>query len=472
MSTNWSPLQNSIFDAVSKSSDNLIIEAVAGSGKTTTIVEAMRFVAASKPLFVAFNKSIATALESRIPPGSEAKTLNALGHRVVSKRFPRAKLDQWKVHNLIRRQGMKSQDDVRAAVSLVSFAKNCAIGITSEPSPDWFYDTLALSDAALTVSNVDSVARAARRAFEQSLDCTDIFDFDDQVYQPINHNLNPYERYDCIFVDEAQDLSPINHLALVAASSAGSRIIAVGDSHQAIYAFRGADSNSMRNMRERFSMQSLPLSITYRCPQAVVKVAQQYCPHIQAAEGAPEGSVQSLDRLADPTSFLDDDLILCRNNAPLFSLALEFIKINKPIRLQTNLGKDVINLIEKLDGESAQEGLASLVKWRDEKLDGEEPGSRLSSEIWDRFNCIKPFFDSSPTASKYAIVEKIRDALDSKRGTTISTIHRAKGSEARRVFFEQPELLGDEGQELNLYYVAVTRSAQDLFLHSLEAPQQ
>ena len=39
----WSTLQQAIFEAVQTPDDNLLIQAVAGSGKTTTIIEALRY---------------------------------------------------------------------------------------------------------------------------------------------------------------------------------------------------------------------------------------------------------------------------------------------------------------------------------------------------------------------------------------------------------------------------------------------
>ncbi len=76
-SRNWSPQQQAVFEAVKEPSQNILIQACAGSGKTTTIGEAMKF-GGSRPVFLAFNKSIQEELSKRNPLGA-AQTLNSLG---------------------------------------------------------------------------------------------------------------------------------------------------------------------------------------------------------------------------------------------------------------------------------------------------------------------------------------------------------------------------------------------------------
>src|SRR5579862_9768560 len=95
----WSHFQQDIFGFLEKSENNLLVQAVAGSGKTTTIVEGMNYVEGS-PLFMAFNKSIATEIGNRITRG-EARTLNALGHRIVMQNWPKAQLNANRVRDAV-----------------------------------------------------------------------------------------------------------------------------------------------------------------------------------------------------------------------------------------------------------------------------------------------------------------------------------------------------------------------------------
>ena len=77
----WSPYQQAIFRAIEETQRSYIVNAVAGSGKTTTIVEAISHVPEDQSVaFLAFNKSIAEELKRRIvAPNAKCMTLHAAG---------------------------------------------------------------------------------------------------------------------------------------------------------------------------------------------------------------------------------------------------------------------------------------------------------------------------------------------------------------------------------------------------------
>jgi superfamily I DNA/RNA helicase len=63
-----------------------------------------------------------------------------------------------------------------------------------------------------------------------------IIDFDDQIYMPTLFG-GSWPQFPLVMIDEAQDLSPINHAML--SKLVKHRLIAVGDPYQSIYGFRG-----------------------------------------------------------------------------------------------------------------------------------------------------------------------------------------------------------------------------------------
>jgi len=76
----WSEYQKAVFTHIRESRKSRIVEAVAGSGKTTTIVEGMKYLPqGSSALFLAFNRAIADELGQRVPAGVQASTFHALG---------------------------------------------------------------------------------------------------------------------------------------------------------------------------------------------------------------------------------------------------------------------------------------------------------------------------------------------------------------------------------------------------------
>src|SRR6267142_3832678 len=128
----WSPFQEAIFASVRLEEDPLLIQAVAGSGKTTTIIEATRF-AAPPALFLAFNKAFAEDIRGKLPSG-EAKTLNALGHRLWMMNCSGARLDARKneklVEKLMPEQARRQFGFI--VQRIVSQAKANGLGLESE----------------------------------------------------------------------------------------------------------------------------------------------------------------------------------------------------------------------------------------------------------------------------------------------------------------------------------------------------
>jgi AAA domain len=82
---NWSSYQQAIFDAVANSDSNLAINAVAGSGKTTTIVHAASLLQGDVA-FLAFNKHIVSELERRLPKNVSAMTIHSLGYKALARK--------------------------------------------------------------------------------------------------------------------------------------------------------------------------------------------------------------------------------------------------------------------------------------------------------------------------------------------------------------------------------------------------
>lgn len=474
--------QEAIYERVETSQDSILVQAVAGSGKTTTIVAAVRK-ASGRSLFLAFNKSIAEELRGRIGQAGDCKTLNALGHRLMMTQRPKAQLDADKLKKLARR--IIPSDDFSdwsyAAIRAVGLAKNNAVGIGEEW--DWT-EIRAIIDAYLDVpaEKIDAVANYATRMMRESINDTQTFDFDDQLYIPIKENW-AYPHYDNVFVDEAQDLSPIQHLMLAAMHD--SRIIAVGDRHQAIYGFRGASHESMDILKDRFKMVELPLSITYRCPQSVVALAQRYCPTIMAREGAPNGTVAYREEEIDPETQLlqyadprlfQRGLVLCRTNSPLFKAILRHIRAKEPCRVlssfidsfQSSLKSLVRNRRGGWEGATSAEALQRLDRWYERECEAADGRRGKLAYLEDKYNTMKLLLEEYSTVKD--CVEAVRKLGQSREGPTFATVHKAKGLEAQHVYILRPDLMpspwasGDDErlQEDNLSYVAITRALDTL----------
>lgn len=471
----WSEYQKDIYEAVTTLPDNLSVEAVAGSGKTTTITHAMRILQDPDVMFLAFNRAIANTLAGRVPIGCEARTFNSLGHRLLTQ-YLRAqsfspKLNQYKVWDIARSHMSDTnwEDFGRAVVQLVSLAKNAGFGISQTYDTSMFYELLDGYSIDIAPEFEDHACKLAQATFSKSIEPAEEFDFDDQLYMPVFLERN-FPHYNCTMVDEAQDLTTIQHLMLGRLQDRGSRIIAVGDSYQAIYGFRGAKTDSMEALAIHFNMLKFPLSISYRCPKAVVRHAQLIVPYIKHSEDAIEGKVEHVEELPIPEEFPRHSMILCRNNGPGFRLALRFLKERLPCRLMSNMGKDLIVFVKKFKAKDCDDLSKKLSKWKDEQTLAAEARKSYGkiAFIQDKYDSLMPF------VYEFQLVGQVTDALHTLlHGTTgprISTIHKAKGLEAEHVYLLRPDLLPSKyakseeqlRQEANLKYVAITRALKTL----------
>lgn len=472
---NWSPLQESIFSAIRSSPSNLIIEAVAGSGKSTTILECMN-ICSGNSIFLAFNKAIADDLRSRVR-GAEVKTLNGLGHAVVTRHLPGVRLESYKVSNIVR--SMLNTDEYieygAHSIRMISLAKACAFGIINDATKPHFMSLIDQFEIDVPMDRISKASQCATLAFARAINDFTAFDFDDQLFFPIYHNWS-FPLYDNVFVDECQDLNAIQHLMLDKLASTGSRVVAVGDTRQAIYGFRGATHDSMASLKHQFNMTELPLSITYRCDANIVALAQTIVPQITARPSAPPGVVCEVDSIPI-TTIPSDSMVVCRNNAPLFGLAMQAIVANRPVRMLSNFTETLRNFIKSFKARDLASLLSKVDAWTDAEIaKAEERGFQGKiAFLSDKRECVHALAAGARDTEQ--VLEALERLTQSRNGPILATIHKAKGLEAPIVYILERTLIPSKFasteaalmQEENLLYVAITRAQHSLNIHRSEA---
>ncbi len=473
--------QQAIFDFVADpQAGNAIIEAVAGSGKSTTIVKALEMIPDSqRVLFLAFNRSFADELKSRVPAHVEARTLNSLGYGACMSalRPIRPQIDGSKCRKIARDALPDAADSFQGQVlKLVSLCKAHGIAPADKNCRPLADATDEALEELVETYDIDIPSDAdarliyewAREVLAANNRITHILDYDDQLYMPVVFGW-PLYKFDFVMVDEAQDLSLVQRALVKKALKPGGRLVAVGDSCQSIYAFRGADSRSMEMIRKDFNCHKLPLSISYRCPKAVVAEAKRFVPHIEAAETARDGIVDTLATYG-PKSLDDADLIVCRNTAPLVKLAYKLMAARKSCHIMgKDLGEGLKALIKRLRAKDLGKLLVKLFEWEtretEKALAADKP--EAASRAQDKADVIR--FLAGQVDSKDAMMTLI-DRLFAGGGVTLATVHKAKGLEAQRVFILDSFLMPSKyarsaealQQEHNLIYVAVTRAKNEL----------
>lgn len=172
----------------------------------------------------------------------------------------------------------------------------------------------------------------------------------------------------------------------------------------------------------------------------------------------------------------NNDMVLCRVNAPLVSFCFKFIRDGRKANIQgRQIGQGLISTIKKMKATSILELVRKLDDWLDKEV-GKEQHRRYPNEgrimnLQDRHTCILYFTEEQETIED--IIKSIEKLFtdDDKPGIKLSSIHKAKGLEARRVFLLQPEgaaiphpmakTLWQREQEMNLLYIAITRAIEE-----------
>lgn len=493
-----------------RSSESLMISAYAGCAKSSSLALLAQRVNVPA-LALAFNKRIADELKPRLPGHFTVRTLNGLGHQAWSRQLRGAQvtLDDRKLGKLVTQVSKDlgldlSSDQWESVRWLVTKAMQSGLSPANEGQPlvqdtPQVWQDLAV-DAGLSSDESERASQLARQVLIASIEQAKAgtISFDDQIYCPtiLGGSWHPYP---FLAVDESQDLSPLNHRMIELASNG--RIAAVGDSRQAIYAFRGADSESMTNLRLlRPNWTDLPLTMTFRCPKLIVERQQRHAPGFRYAPANVPGrfergrelfdaeggwSWEWLEQLAQGESLA----VLCRNNAPLLSLAFKLLRRSVPVVMAgRDIGKGLVAMTRKLapsDSTPASQLLSALAEWesseRSKLLASDRPDALAGLE--DRCEGLRAIAEGSQAKTAGDLRAAITTLFARERGRVVlSSIHRAKGLEWNTVLHLDPwripskqaraqAKLGDRRaleQEMNLRYVCETRTQETLAEANLE----
>ncbi len=455
-------MQQAIFDAVENpAAGHIVVEALAGTGKSTTIEEAVKRVDPDCSVLVcAFNTAIVDALKKRIPSDVTVASFHSFGRRCVALASSNGvEVNRFRTADMAQGIFGRSFDTKLArdfVVKLVGLAKGQAFGPTCgtqalDALADRFdldkprgWDRTRLLDAAV------QILRAAKRLGSE-------IDFDDmQLAIP---------QFDFVFVDERQDLNPAQLGLAVAAAGAKGRIVAVGDERQAIYGFRGADASFGRKLVEELRATKLPLSVTYRCAKAIVAEANALVPELQAAPGAPAGivrhaSLEDCERDVEP-----GDFVLSRTNAPLVALCFRLIAAGRRAAIQgRDIGAGLAAWVKSTRASSVAELSRAIGEWRRGEVERLEALERETQGVLDRAQCLETICAGAASVSEVeARIERIFSGDAPGGRVLLSSTHRAKGLEADRVWILRDTYLAWPGvEEENLLYVAITRAKQEL----------
>lgn len=495
---------------VSRTAPVIIVNAGPGCAKTTTIIEAIKLLAPSykpewkpgrcKMVYTAFNKDIVNETAAKLVTAGinrealykvNCATFNSLGLYIWANSSARTRPDQRVTINTNKNKDILRdiQNAGRWSISpdqwgdyeqLMRMAKSqgylpkgsgCAFGT--------FIDFKSLCDLADVQPEPGMQAvldEAIRMSIVQSYNF--VCDFDDQLYMSALFATYDEPGPDFLFVDEAQDLTPIQLFLLRRIKP--KNLILVGDPMQAIYAFRGAMSDAFRRMYSMWpDAITLPLLTSFRVPRATIQLLRERNPNLLTAstvEGellspAESMPIKSLLALANKPS---SRAILCRNNAPLYRVALACISAKIPFTLtDKTFGEGIIRDIKRTfpnpqNWPAGPQLIGALhTLWTDRA--GDNPRKRAMA--LDKVAAIQALIEVTQTPTAGSLIIAIQSLLRaSTDGVLLSTAHKAKGLEFEFVVHLDSHLIpstfatqGEQlAQEMNIAYVINSRAKHTL----------
>ena len=500
----YSDYQLDIFDAVEHGDDNIAINAVAGSGKTTTIVAACKRLNASERdvIFLAFNKLIVEELKTKLKDYAYVSTLHSFGFSILKRLYNQPKygmyikVDDWKYQKYVKDNAFSLSNIITPdtdAAKVFGFACNVDKLYTLARINLIEYNENDLSQLRnlcdehnlLTLfDEVEVCNELLKTAYRMPKDLT--IDFTDMIVLPLFHkDMIPTYKY--VFIDECQDLSRAQRELMLCAAKNG-RFIAVGDRNQAINGFAGADCSSFDKIADQPNTIELPLSVNYRCGTNMVRLAQEIVPHIQAHKGAIKGDVFHVKQLSKDL-FKENDMVLCRTSAPLVGLCMKLIESGITAVVK---GKDIAQDLKNLIANANTRDIKALLAYLEEEKqkciniikeqrkcdDAMAKNAAKYLNLEDRCKCIENIcmYSIKDTTQLKTYINKIFSDENIENAVMLSTAHKSKGLEANRVMILLPNKLPlkyphqqrwQEVQEMNLKYVAVTRARKELIFVDL-----
>lgn len=491
-----SKYQQAVYQAVQSGTPAIVVSAVAGSGKSTTLVSLLEYIDPKQSvLYLTFGKDANTALDAKINkqvlemlkasnysapvPVMSCKTVHSLGNAALAS--VGIKGDPTKGSNKYMRlcreyvdtEGNTLRYAGKAAASKYTyqFAQNLRklVDMTrltlSTPADENLRKLITRFEIDILPEDGDIwpfVLEVMPRLLQLGIDNARRFgdiDFTDMIWLPSSQamDLQP-QKYDVVLVDEAQDLSPCQReLALRACKSSGQKIF-VGDRNQSIFGFAGASLRSIDEIIEATGAIELPLSICYRCPKLVIAEAQSVGPDyswIEAAPNAPDGILDYTTPDTVSSMVQSGDLILCRLTAPLISKCLDLLRDGKRANVRgRDLGAQfaaMIEQIQKYAGNKVSESelmvrMSEIVRDYERRqieimsLNLDENEMKIAS-LEDKVDTLLALYEAyigkeNGRSSLKGFQSYISDFFKEDPGAQIilSTGHRAKGLEYPRVF--------------------------------------
>ncbi|AZC24809.1 UvrD-helicase domain-containing protein [Pseudomonas sessilinigenes] len=458
----------------SKASE-IVVKAFAGTGKTTTLVGFAKANPQLRILYLCYNKSVEIAARGRFPRNVINKTAHGLAYPVFGTQYSHKQTKNLRLTEIARAIDSQDWELVRDVMTtLNNFMASADSEIDRQHYPR-FRDKPHITTAQERF--VQQSIGTARRFWQRAIDVDDssvLIPHDGylKLYQLSKPDLS--QRFDSVLLDEGQDINPV--IADIVRLQRIQKIL-VGDPHQQLYRFRGAedtlDSDWMAGAEEHYLTQS------WRFGPAIAHVANIILSYKGETRKLQGLGAQTLVKKALPED-LPHRAFIHRTVIGVIENALQLVRCQSQPKFYWVGGIDSYSLRDLEDlyyfsrDQTAQVQNKKLLRdYRDYQQYTEIAEVSQDSEMLRSIKIISAYPD---LPSRILELRKLttEDELDAT--ITLTTGHKAKGLEWDYVCLYDdftadplsPDLdPGRRDDELNLIYVGVTRAMKILAINSL-----
>lgn len=500
--------QQAIYDMWENTDNNMLIQAVAGSGKTTTLMHILGM-CKWKTLYIAFNKSIQVSTEEKMQSlgysQGRAMTLHSLGLHAIKYINPKVEIDnnvRWDIlKEVANRQpfyfSMKSystnsegvevklfsnyEEIMRLKFTLLDMNDTSRNYLTNDPDEIIQYlldmDKSVYENPGINIGDLWETFIEVREEFYSKAHLK--IDFTDMIFLPARGDYYiPFDPY-YLLLDECQDFNLAQHKLIDNFINQGDihKWIAVGDRNQSIYGFTGAYPESFDLFKNKPNVVEMPLDICYRCPVDVIDSANNVYPVLIPFK-KDRGIVKTITNKVNLLAKKPGSMVICRNKSPLIELYFDLVEEGIPCILS---GDDIMGSVSRFLGSYkhlsigvAKKEIEQEVIELNSNLDTENKKIRLAilQENQKNFLILHSrlgFLYHQPVTE---LIDKFKTMFKGVDNSVIlCTIHKSKGLEADTVFILNEFLIPSRfanspqqmQQEQNLKYVARTRAKKEMY---------
>lgn len=522
---------------------NMLVNALAGSGKSTTACMLSEH-SKTSDLYIAFNASVVEEFKKKIKnPKTKVMTMHSLAYSIMlynveqeskdsgekpkgfgSQRSKRTvSLDNFKPHKILDEEITKHYGRYIEFAKRVFLKDNyvnlynlCRLTLTDMSSNK---DVSRLIDdhvlflyygdecySAPDISEITSTLKILDTKSRQQFETQGVIDFTDMLW--ITFNKLKYDNWEVpywalytnIYCDEVQDFSNIQLNFLKFIKRTKGRYVFIGDFHQAIYNFAGANAQAFNQIPKMFApVETFDLPICYRCAKShLSRVNREYGIPILPCDDAPMGFVKTIDKNKISEYAKAGDMVISRKNKWIAEVVLDLARNGTPIFIED---KDMVAAIKRQILSSKCTSVGTLEKFlqkvisnynkklfeivsknvregglEEERLEAvAETNSKIDNTSF-LLEILEGYLEnhaSSDSISKFSnFIDKLLNTTPSPNCVRLCSIHKAKGLEATNVFVLNEAKINYDFrnskeqniQEKNLSYIATTRAKEGLYL--------